>query len=117
VDSADGTDNSYKVTYYSSSAAADVTDLVAATAMRGADYAHYTSFSGIRQAARFARHINLADSTIDRLRRAAESEIDGALVSKYSVPFAKPVPELIHLITVELAGSLLLARAGTEPPA
>ncbi|SDP33162.1 Protein of unknown function [Arthrobacter sp. ok909] len=108
TDSTGSSDYWYKVTYYSSSAAADATDIAAATAVRGADYAHYAALSEIRNAAGFARNINLSDSIIDLQRRAAESEINAALVSKYTVPFTKPVPELIYHLTVELAAGLLL---------
>lgn len=114
TDSTGGSGYWYKVTYYSSSAAADVTDLASAAAVRGADYAHYAALSEIRQRAGFAGNLNLPDSVIDLHRRDAESEINAALVSKYSVPFTKPVPELIHHITVDLAaGLLLLAQFGT----
>lgn len=114
VDSTGGSDYWYKVTYYNSSAAADATDLVAATAVRGADYAHYASLSEIRGRAGFGRNLNLLDSRIDACRRSAESEINGALVGKYTVPFEKPVPELIRHIAVDLAaGFLLLDQYGT----
>ncbi|MDQ0923341.1 phage gp36-like protein [Pseudarthrobacter sp. W1I19] len=114
VDSTGGSGYWYKVTYYSSTAAADATDLAAATAVRGADYAHYASLNEIRGRAGFGKNLNLLDSTIDSCRRAAESEINGALAGKYTIPFDKPVPELIRHIATDLAaGFLLLDQYGT----
>ncbi len=108
VDSTGGSGYWYKVLNYNSSAAADVTNLADVDAFRGSDFPHYASLSEIRSRAGFAKNVNLSDGRIDLQRRAAESEIHGALVSRYTVPFAKPIPGLIHHITVDLAAGLLL---------
>lgn len=47
---------------------------------------------------------------MDQQRRIAESEINGSLGGRYTVPFS-PVPERIHTLTVQLAAALLVANA------
>lgn len=61
--------------------------------IRGDDFGHYASITEIRNGAGFGNAVNLADSTIDQQRRAAESEINAALAPVYKTPF-DPVPKM-----------------------
>ena len=104
----------YRYTYYNEISLAE-TDLDDSDARRGDDFGHYASLGEIRKEAGFENAFNLSDTVVDQQRRAAESEINTALASKYSVPFS-PVPEIIHTLTVQLAAGLLLQNAyrGTD---
>lgn len=95
----------YKATYFDR-LTAEETALSLADPMRGDDYGRYAHLDEIRQEAGFTKSRNLADYVIDMQRRAAEAEINAALGSKYKVPF-KPVPEIIHTLTVKLAAAML----------
>lgn len=104
----------YRYTYYNETSL-DETDLDESDARRGDDFGHYASLTEIRKEAGFEGAINLSDTVIDQQRRAAQSEINTALASKYTTPF-KPVPEIIHTLTIQLAAGLLLQNAyrGTD---
>lgn len=112
---ADGDSNYwYRYTYYNPTTE-DETSLDDSEARRGDDFGHYASLSEIRKEAGFTNAYNLNDTVIDQQRRAAESEINTALSSRYTTPF-NPVPEIIHTLTVQLAAGLLLQNAyrGTD---
>ncbi|TFD14184.1 DUF1320 domain-containing protein [Cryobacterium sp. TMT1-21] len=79
-------------------------------ALRGDDFGHYVYLEEIRSDAGFDSATNLKDYTIDAHRRAAESEVNAALSNRYTVPF-KPVPEIIHTLTLKLASALLRDQA------
>lgn len=104
----------YRYTYYNDTNSAE-TDLDDSDARRGDDFGHYASLTEIRKEAGFDNALNLSDTVIDQQRRAAESEINTALASKYTTPFS-PVPEIIHTLTIQLAAGLLLQNAyrGTD---
>ncbi|WP_100504096.1 phage protein Gp36 family protein [Mycobacteroides abscessus] len=104
----------YRHTYYNPTTE-DETSLDASDPRRGDDFGHYASLPEIRKEAGFDNAHNLNDLTIDQQRRAAESEINTALSSRYTTPF-NPVPEIIHTLTVQLAAGLLLQNAyrGTD---
>lgn len=108
TDSTGGSGYWYKYTYFNSATSAE-TPLADASAVRGSDFAHYATVSQIRGRAGFQNNLNLSDVKVDEHRRAAEAEINSALISRYTVPFAKPVPEMVHRITVQLGAGLLLA--------
>lgn len=105
TDSTGGSAYWYKATYYNETTLEE-TSLALADPMRGDDYGRYAQLDEIRSEAGFSKAVNLADYVIDQKRRAAESEINAALAARYPVPF-KPVPEIIHTLTVQLAGGLL----------
>ncbi|MFD4554412.1 phage protein Gp36 family protein [Streptomyces sp. NPDC058469] len=107
TDSAGGSDYWYKYTYYNSVTLAE-TPLADAAAVRGSDFAHYVTLDAVRTKAGFGGNTNLSDTIVDQARRDAESEVNSALISKYTVPFTKPVPELVRRITLELAAGILL---------
>lgn len=104
----------YRDTYYNP-VTEDETSLDDSVAVRGDDFGHYASLSEIRKEAGFDNALNLNDNVIDQQRRAAESEINTALASRYTTPFT-PVPEIIHTLTIQLAAGLLLQNAyrGTD---
>lgn len=79
--------------------------------VRGDDFEHYASLTAIRKEAGFANAYNLADSYVDEARRQAQSEINSALASKYTVPFS-PVPEVIRTLTIQLGAAILRYNAG-----
>lgn len=103
----------YRYAYNESNSAE--TDLDDSDARRGDDFGHYASPTEIRKEAGFDNALNLSDTVIDQQRRAAESEINTALASKYTTPFSL-VPEIIHTLTIQLAAGLLLQNAyrGTD---
>lgn len=105
TDSTGSADYWYKATYWNETTLEE-TSLDLADPMRGDDYGRYAHLDEIRTEAGFKNSTNLADYVIDQKRRAAESEINAALASRYKVPF-KPVPEIIHTLTVQLAAGLL----------
>lgn len=107
-------DHWYRYTYYNPTTQ-DETPIEESSATRGDDFRHYASLSEIRKEAGFSNAINLSDIVIDQQRRAAESEINTALSSRYLTPF-NPVPEIIHTLTIQLAAGLLLQNAyrGTD---
>lgn len=107
-------DHWYRYTYYNPTTQ-DETPLEESPVTRGDDFRHYASLSEIRKEAGFSNAINLSDIVIDQQRRAAESEINTALSSRYLTPF-NPVPEIIHTLTIQLAAGLLLQNAyrGTD---
>lgn len=109
TDSSGNSNYWYRYTYYNEITLAE-TDLDESEARRGDDFGHYASLSEIRKEAGFDNALNLSDTVIDQQRRIAESEINGALGGKYTVPFA-PVPERIHTLTIQLAAALLVANA------
>lgn len=100
----------YKLTYYDPIANAE-TALSDAVAVRGDDFGHYASLAEIRRDAGFANAYNLSDVTVDQQRRAAEGEVNYVLNGRYTVPFTKPIPELITTIVIRLAAGLLLQSA------
>lgn len=104
----------YRYTYYNP-VTEDETSLDDSQPVRGDDFGHYASLPEIRKEAGFDNAHNLNDTTIDQQRRAAESEINTALASRYTTPFS-PVPEIIHTLTIQLAAGLLLQNAyrGTD---
>lgn len=102
----------YRHTYYNATTG-DETDLEDSIAVRGDDFGHYASISEIRAEAGFSNNFNLKDAFVDQQRRAAEAEINAALANAYTTPFT-PVPDLIHVLTVQLAAGLLMqAEYGT----
>lgn len=103
----------YKWTYYDATSGAE-TDLEAAEAVRGDDFAHYAPLAPIRATAGFSNAHNLKDASVAEYRRQAESEINSALATAYTVPFAAPVPEIIRTLTVQLAAGFLLQAAYGE---
>lgn len=105
TDSTGSADYWYKGTYWDETTNEE-TALSAADPMRGDDYGRYAQLDEIRIESGFSNSTNLPDYNIDQQRRAAESEINAALAAKYTVPF-KPVPEIIHTLTVQLAAGLL----------
>jgi len=114
TDSSGNSNYWYRYTYYNETSLAE-TDLDDSDARRGDDFGHYASLTEIRKEAGFDNALNLSDTVIDQQRRAAESEINTALASKYTTPFS-PVPEIIHTLTIQLAAGLLLQNAyrGTD---
>ena len=109
TDSAGGASCWYRYTYYNATSNIE-TDIEDSVPVRGDDFGHYASLTEIRSEAGFDKAINLSDVTIDQQRRAAESEINVALGTKYTTPFV-PVPDIIHTLTIQLAAGLLLANA------
>lgn len=109
TDSAGGAGFWYRHTYYNALSNAE-TDIEDSVPVRGDDFGHYASVTEIRNEAGFGNAINLSDVTIDQQRRAAESEINVALGTKYTTPFV-PVPDIIHTLTIQLAAGLLQANA------
>ncbi|WP_425005770.1 phage protein Gp36 family protein [Mycolicibacterium sp. S3B2] len=99
----------YRYTYYNETSLAE-TDLDESDAKRGDDFGHYASLTEIRKEAGFENAHNLSDTVVDQQRRIAESEINGALGGRYTVPFS-PVPDRIHTLTIQLAAALLMAHA------
>lgn len=99
----------YKTTYWNE-ATSDETELSQADAFRGDDYGRYAHTDEIRSEAGFEGAHNLKDYAIDQQRRFAEAEINTALSVLYSTPF-KPVPEIIHALTVKLASAMLKYNA------
>lgn len=106
----------YRYTYYNATTL-DETALSDSPPVRGDDFGHYCSISEIRREAGFEGAVNLSDVTVDQQRRAAESEVNSTLKQIYTVPFTKPIPELINTITIKLAAGLLLQNvyAGQSP--
>lgn len=96
----------YRWTYYNA-ATSQETPLSASQAVRGDDFAHYAHLDEIRSQAGFRDARNLNDADIDRQRRIAESEVNTALGSTFTVPFVKPIPERVHSVTLQLAAGLL----------
>jgi phage gp36-like protein len=109
TDSTGGADYWYRFTNYNPTTPLE-TDLADAVPVRGDDFGHYASLTEIRSEAGFENAYNLSDVAIDQQRRAAESEINVALGTKYTTPFV-PVPDIIHTLTIQLAAGLLLANA------
>lgn len=66
----------------------------------------YASIEEIRMKAGFEKATNLADRYVQAARRDAQAEIDSALASRFTTPFA-PVPEKIHQLTIKLAAYTL----------
>lgn len=102
----------YRSTYYNATTTLE-TSLKDSEPRRGDDFGHYARISEIRKEAGFESALNLKDNDVDQQRRAAESEINAALSLRYTVPF-KPVPEIVHTLTVQLAAALLLVNAYGE---
>lgn len=99
---------------YRSSVTGNESGISANQAVRGSSFSHYATLEEIRERSGFATNMNLSDLTVDQHRRAAESEINAALISRYTIPFARPVPELIRHIAIDLAaGFLLLQQYGS----
>lgn len=105
TDSTGSADYWYKAVYWNE-ATGDETPLSLADPMRGDDYGRYAHLDEIRSEAGLNNAKNLPDYKIDQQRRAAESEINATLAVRYKVPF-KPVPEIIHTLTVKLAAGLV----------
>ena len=91
----------------------DETALTDSEARHGQDWGNYCSLDEIRAEAGFTSAFNLNDSLIFRHRRSAQSKINTALGSVYTVPF-KPVPEIIRTLTIKLAAGMLLQSAYGE---
>lgn len=108
TDSSGSADFWYRFTYFNPITLAE-TDLASSVPVRGDDFGHYASVSEIRKEAGFDNAHNLSDVDIDAQRRNAESEINSTLGTRYTVPF-KPVPEMVHTLTVQLGAALLWDR-------
>jgi hypothetical protein len=103
---ATGTSNTwYKFTYYNSTTTSE-TSLADSTSARGGGVGNYCSIEQIRNQGVKSRYIS--DSTIDQKRQAAQSEINGALVGHYAVPFVAPINPFIVDLTARLAAGLIL---------
>jgi len=109
TDSGGSSDYWYKYTYRNSTSTAE-TELSDSVAARGDDYGHYADLEDVRSEAGLSGAEGLSDNVVDRHRQAAEAEINGALTSSYTVPFATPTPELVRAITIKLAAGFLLSK-------
>lgn len=104
----------YRYTYFNETTLAE-TVLDEFWPMRGDDFGHYASLDLIRKEAGFENATRLSDVDVDVQRRAAEAEINSKLGSFFpTVPFVKPVPDIIRTITIKLAAGLLLNNAYGE---
>jgi len=105
----------YRWTYFNQVTSIE-TDLQDSTPVRGDDFGHYATLPEIRSEAGFANAVRLSDVDVDRQRRMAESEINSALSTYYTVPF-KPVPGVINGLTIQLAAAMLqvFAYGNTSP--
>ena len=99
----------YTYTYYHSVALTETT-LNNTQAKRGADYGHYVTVDSIRDNAGFNKNTNVTDVMIDEKRGEAESEVNGVLVTHYTLPLAAPVSGMVTNITRMLAVGLLLQK-------
>ena len=106
-DSAGSSGYWYRTSYYNETT---LEETPLSEAFRGEDFGHYASLTEIRTEAGFDGAIHLKDSVIGQQRRAAESEINAALASVYTVPF-DPVPDVVRTLTIQLAAALLLVQA------
>jgi len=105
TDSTGGAGYWYLTSYWNETSDEE-TPLDPTTAFRGDDVGHYATLAEIRNEAGFSKAENLLDTEVDRQRRFAESEINNALSSFYTVPF-KQVPAIINTLTIQLAAALL----------
>jgi|GEM_PF-5332859 len=112
TDTSGGSEFWYRSTYFNATTNEE-TALDAVEARRGQDWGNYCSLDEIRDEAGFTSAFNLNDSLIFQHRRSAQSEINTALGSVYTVPF-KPVPEIIRTLTIKLAAGMLLQSAYGE---
>lgn len=107
-DSTGSTSNWYKATYYNSYTATE-TDIEDATPTAAGNAEFYTSIYKIKKEAGFVNNDSIESENVARHRDAAQSQVDGSLAIRYSVPLS-PVPKLITHITTLLAAGLLLAE-------
>lgn len=107
VDASGGSSYWYKFKYKNSVTSAE-TSLSASVANRGGGYGDYCSIERIRREAGLETNRFITDGRIDEKRRAAQDEINAALVDLYVLPFSDPVPDIIQEITAQLAAGLLL---------
>ena len=112
TDATGGTGYWYKIAYRHS-ISGDETDLGSSVGVRGGDYQHYVSIQDVRIAAGMKDANFVPDQQIAAARQEAESEVNLALSSFYTVPFAS-VPAVIKRVVKFLAaGYLLLEEYGT----
>ena len=103
----------YKATYYNSYSGIE-TSLSDAVAAKAGDAEHYTSIYKIKDEAGFKENSYITSELIDRYRLEAESEVESAIVSMYTVPLTT-VPKIIqHIVTLLAAGNLLAKEYGME---
>lgn len=96
----------YRWTYYNVTTLEE-TPLIESPTVRGDDFGHYASLEAIRKKAGFENATRLSDLTIDQQRRIAESQINARLGGYMTVPFTKPIPDIIETITILLAAGYL----------
>lgn len=106
----------YKFTYYNSATTSE-TAISEASPVRGGGYGNYCSLESIINVAGLHTNRYISQYQVDQARQAAQDEIDGALIGRYTIPFTDPVPEKIRDITTRLAAGLLLIDIGSNSPA
>ena len=115
TDSSGSADWWYRSTYFNASTM-EGTDLDSSFPVRGDDLGHYATLDSIRREAGFTDAQNLSPVDVDAKRREAESEINASLGDRLTVPFVKPIPDIIETITIKLAAGLLVAWAYQREP-
>lgn len=99
----------YKFTYYNPTSTGE-TNLADSMAMRGGGTGDYCSIEDVRKEAGLTNNRYITDVMIDTKRKAAQSEIDGALSGLYPIPFTAPINPFIADLTARLAAGLLLTQ-------
>lgn len=74
----------------------------------------YTTLVKVREEAGLTGNTNIADSIVQIYQDAAEDEIDGVLLKRYSLPLSEVPSDLATMATLLAAGLLLLKEYGPE---
>ncbi len=116
IDSTGDSNFWYKYTFYNSVSTAE-TDLEATAAVRGGEFGHYITTNDVRAEAGLEDETNITDAAIAKHRDAAESCVNGSIISNYSLPLDEPFPALIVKIsTIIAAGWLIQEQYGPQSP-
>lgn len=95
----------FKATYYNSQTAEE-TDIADAVAVLGDQSLRYATLYAIRKQAGLTENPYIDDGRIEEKRKQAESEINSAIMARYTLPLSE-VPPLITRICILLAGGYL----------